>query len=205
MFYNHPEFIAANSARVVEAIARFPADRRDRLHVAFTSHSIPLSMAQTCDYERQIGETCRLVAAAAGIVHNRWSVVYQSRSGRPEDPWLGPDILDHLKELKRLGVESVLVHPIGFLSDHLEVMYDLDVEAHDLCEVLGLEMVRSSTVGTHPGFVSMLCSLVAERLNPDAARPALGLDGPHHDVCPDTCCPAPVRAPVRAAPGQGGA
>jgi ferrochelatase len=205
VFFNHPDFIAANSERVASAVASFAPDQACRLHVAFTSHSIPLSMAQTCDYERQIRETCRLVAESAGIEPERWSAVYQSRSGRPEDPWLGPDILDHLKDLKHRGVESVVVHPIGFLSDHLEVLYDLDVEARDLCGMLGLQMVRSPAVGTHPRFVSMLCSLVAERLGPDLIRPAVGRDGPHHDLCPETCCPAPARPAVRATRGPGDA
>ena len=199
VFYNHPEFIAANSERVIEAITRCPAGREGRLHVAFPSHSIPLAMAQTCDYEQQIQEACRLVAAAAGIQQDRWSVVYQSRSGRPEDPWLGPDILDHLKDLKHRGVESVLVHPIGFLSDHLEVLYDLDVEAHDLCEVLGLEMVRSRTVGTHPRFVTMLRMLVEERIGAGSqtTRASAGMYGPSHDVCPESCCLPPARPPSR--------
>jgi ferrochelatase len=203
VFFNHPEFIAANADRVHEAISQFAGGREGSLHVAFTAHSIPLSMARTCNYEQQIRETCRLVAAATGIDPERSAVVYQSRSGRPEDPCLGPDILDHLKDLKIRGVESVLVHPVGFVSDHLEVMFDLDVEAHDLCDVLGLEMMRSRTVGTHPRFVRMLCSLAAERLGLDTARPAVGRDGPSHDVCPETCCPAPTRPPVRAGVGPG--
>ena len=135
-----------------EKLDRWTGHREGGFHVAFTSHSIPVSMAQTCDYAQQIQETCRLVAEGAGIDPERWASVYQSRSGRPDDPWLGPDILDHLKDLKQRAATQVLIHPIGFLSDHLEVLYDLDVEAQTLSEELGVEMVRSRTVGTHPRF-----------------------------------------------------
>jgi protoporphyrin/coproporphyrin ferrochelatase len=197
-FYNHPEFIAANTDRVREAIDRFSGRDDGGLQLAFTSHSIPMSMAETCDYERQIRETCRLVAEGAGIGPERWASVYQSRSGRPEDPWLGPDILDHLRELKQRGVSQVVIHPIGFLSDHLEVMYDLDVEARALCDELGLDMVRSRTVGTHARFVTMLRMLVEERIGADSppGRASVGMYGPSHDVCPDGCCPPPARPMV---------
>ena len=190
VFYNHPEFIAANTERVREALKRISDERRGHVHLAFTSHSIPLSMALNCDYQRQIEETCRLVAEAVEFGSERWASVYQSRSGRPEDPWLGPDILDHLRELKQRGVSRVLIHPIGFLSDHLEVMYDLDVEANALCDELGIEMVRSRTVGSHPRFVTMLRMLVEERIGVTAPteRVSVGLFGPGDDVCAETCC-----------------
>jgi protoporphyrin/coproporphyrin ferrochelatase len=199
VFYNHPEFIAANAERVREAIEPWPRTHDDEFHLAFTSHSIPLSMAQSCDYGRQIRETCRLVALAVGVGPERWASVYQSRSGRPEDPWLGPDILDHLKELKQRGVPQVLIHPIGFLSDHLEVLYDLDVEAKSLCDELGIEMARSRTVGTHSRFVTMLRMLVEERIGATlhAQRLSMGLFGPSHDVCPETCCLPPARRQVK--------
>ena len=208
-FFNHPEFIAANAERVREALDRFSRqDDTRELQVVFTAHSIPVSMAQTCDYARQIQETCRLVAESACIAPEQWALVYQSRSGRPEDPWLGPDILDHLADLKRRDAARVLIHPIGFLSDHLEVLYDLDVEAKALCEQLGIEMVRSHTVGTHPRFVRMLRMLAQERIAPlpERSRAAIGQFGPGHDVCPETCCPAPSRrpAPPRADAGSPG-
>jgi protoporphyrin/coproporphyrin ferrochelatase len=195
VFYNHPEFIAANADRVRAAIERLSVQDETRLQLAFTSHSIPLSMAHTCDYERQIEETCRLVAESVGFGPEQWASVYQSRSGRPQDPWLGPDILDHLKGLKQRGVSQVLIHPIGFLSDHLEVMFDLDVEAKALCDELGIEMVRSGAVGTHPRFVTMLRMLVQERIGvaSGAERVSVGLYGPSHDECPENCCPPPAR------------
>ena len=137
VFYNHPDFIAANSARVAEVTrsnSPLTAERQSTLHsppIAFRP-----SMAQNCNYEHQLGEACRLMAAAAGVDQTRWKLVYQSRSGRPGDPWLEPDILDHLKDLNGVGSNGVLIHPIGFLSDHIEVLYDLDEEARMLCESL---------------------------------------------------------------------
>jgi protoporphyrin/coproporphyrin ferrochelatase len=205
VFYNHPEFIAANADRVRAALDSIAADRRNSVRLAFTAHSIPVSMARNCDYEPQLDETCRLVAREVGIAAERWALVYQSRSGRPGDPWLEPDILDHLKDLRSRGVQDVVIHPIGFLSDHMEVMYDLDEEARHLCGAVGLAMVRSQTVGTHPRFVSMLRELIAERIE----RPrglssrAVGSLGPGHDVCPENCClpsarPAKSTLPDRA-------
>src|SRR3954454_12488334 len=186
VFYNHPEFIAANSDRVREALAQISPDERSRVHLTFTAHSIPLSMARGSRYELQLKETCRLVACDLGVPAGRWSLVYQSRSGRPQDPWLEPDILDHLRELKDQGKAHVIVHPIGFLSDHMEVLYDLDEEARQLCDEIGLSMVRSKTVGTHRGFVRMLRELIDERVAEAAAdeRRAVGQYGPSHDTCP---------------------
>ena len=200
VFYNHPEFIAANSDRVREALAQVPAGERSRVHLTFTAHSIPLSMARGSSYELQLKETCRLVAGDLGVPAGRWSLVYQSRSGRPQDPWLEPDILDHLRELKDQEKTHVIIHPIGFLSDHMEVLYDLDEEAKHLCDEIGLSMVRSRTVGTHRGFVRMLRELIAERVAEATAeeRRALGQFGPSHDICPLDCCLPPARPPAPA-------
>ncbi len=193
-------FIHANAERVREALGTIAAiNGQTEAHLAFTAHSISMSMARNCDYERQLTETCRLVADAVGVERGRWQLVYQSRSGRPEDPWLEPDILDHLRNLKQRGIHNVVVHPIGFLSDHLEVLYDLDEEARRLASELGLNMVRSRTVGVHPAFVSMLVMLILERIGdiPAEDRPAAGQYGPSHDFCPASCCPPPVRPPAR--------
>ena len=124
-------------------------------------------MARRSRYERQLAEIARLVAESAGATDYR--VVYQSRSGPPQVPWLEPDILDHLRELAARGVEDVVVAPIGFVSDHMEVIYDLDVEARALAAELGLGFARAGTAGTHPAFVAMVRELVQERLDP---RPA---------------------------------
>ncbi len=200
VFYNHPDFVAVNAERVREALGAIPDERRASVHLAFTAHSIPMSMAVQCDYERQLAETCRLVAEAVAIGPDRWRLVYQSRSGRPQDPWLEPDILDHLRDLRRQDVPAVVIHPIGFLSDHMEVLFDLDEEARQLSEELGLEMVRSRTAGVHPRFVSMLRELIRERIDAihEPARQAVGRYGPSHDVCPELCCLPPARPPSRA-------
>ena len=129
--------------------------------------------------------------------------MFQSRSGPPTQPWLEPDILDALKEANKEGVKNVLVAPLGFVSDHLEVLYDLDTEARELADELGLKMVRAGTVGTHPAFVGMIRQLIAERMSDSEPKLAIGQFGPNHDVCPVDCCPAPQRAgrpPVSAAP-----
>ena len=197
VFYNHPDFVAVNAENVGLAMTQVGGDSTANVHVAFTAHSIPDSMASTSDYEKQLRESCRLVAEALNLPEERWKLVYQSRSGRPQDPWLEPDICDHLESLHSSGVNQVVVSPIGFLSDHMEVMYDLDDEAMKKCESLGIAMVRAQTPGTHPRFVGMIRKLIEERMN--AAVPeCLGLFGPNHDVCPVDCCPAPRRPPAAA-------
>jgi ferrochelatase len=192
VFYNHPGFIAANSDHLRAALAEIPPDRRESARVAFTAHSIPASMAQTCRYESQLREACRLVCERLAIPATRYGLAFQSRSGRPTDPWLEPDIGDYLSSLRSEGVRDVVVLPIGFLSDHLEVLYDLDFEARQKSRELGLTMVRAATVGTHPAFVAMLADLIQERLT-DSPREAIGRDGPSHDVCSADCCPRPSR------------
>jgi protoporphyrin/coproporphyrin ferrochelatase len=198
VFYNHPDFISANVDQVREALDRIAVDRRSSTHIAFTAHSIPVSMARNCEYERQITETCRLVAEALEIPPARWRLVYQSRSGRPTDPWLEPDILAHLADLKNRGASSVVVDPIGFLSDHLEVLYDLDEEAARVANDLGLTMIRAGTVGTASKFIGMLRELIQERLGTTAERRAVGEFLPIHDVCPPSCCLAPAAPRERA-------
>jgi ferrochelatase len=193
VFYNHPEFIAANAERLCAALEQIPASRRASARIAYTAHSIPLSMAKQSDYAQQLEETCRLVAEELAVQRERWQLVYQSRSGRPSDPWLEPDIADHLRDLATRGTRDVVVMPIGFLSDHLEVLYDLDEEAQRVSRDLGLNMVRAATVGTHPRFVAMLRELIQERLAESPDRRAIGCFGPSHDVCPADCCPAPGR------------
>ena len=186
VFYNHPGFIEANVERIREAFAHFPEERHSDVHLIFTAHSIPLAMAECCDYEAQLLETCHLVAEKLG--HGSWRLVYQSRSGSPTQQWLEPDIGDYLREAKNAGFKDVIISPIGFISDHMEILYDLDTEARAIAEDLGLNMVRARTVGTHPAFISMIRELIAERLDPNSQRRALGARGPHQDFCPATCC-----------------
>ena len=139
-------------------------------HVAFTAHSIPVAMARACRYEDQLRESARLVAEAVGVTDT--ALVYQSRSGPPHVPWLEPDILDHLRARCRPGRRRIVViAPIGFVSDHLEVLFDLDVEARDTAAALGLNLVRASSAGTHPAFVAMIRELIEERLDGSAGAP----------------------------------
>ncbi|MGD9857698.1 MAG: ferrochelatase [Planctomycetaceae bacterium] len=192
VFYNHPDFIAANAARVRAAIEQVPTSKWQGFRLAFTAHSIPQLMADHCDYVLQLAESCRLVAEAVGVTPDHWALVYQSRSGRPQDPWLEPDICDHLRALRAQGANSVVVHPLGFLSDHVEVLYDLDDEAARAAAAVGLTMVRSQTVGTHPRFAMTLRKLIQERLEEGCPKEAIGRFGPNHDVCPNDCCPPPL-------------
>ncbi len=203
VFYNHPDFVSTNARKVHDALGEVPADRRSSTHIAFTAHSIPSSMASSCNYEKQLTETCRLIAEMLHIPPHRWKLVYQSRSGRPQDPWLEPDILDHLQTLHDEGVKDVVVQPVGFLSDHMEVMYDLDDEAMHKARALGITMVRARTVGTDPAFVGMMRELIVERITQSPERRAVGEFGPNHDVCPVDCCLPPPRPPMPARPGGG--
>jgi ferrochelatase len=186
VFYNHPGFIEPMADLVRAALKHIPAARRGRTALAFTAHSVPLAMAETSRYVQQIEEACHLVS---GLVdHPAYRLVYQSRSGSPAQPWLGPDVLEYLRALAASGeTQDVVLAPIGFVSDHMEVVYDLDTEARELCGQLGLNMVRAGTVGADPRFAAMIRELVLERIG-DAPRRALGDDGPSHDVCPDDCC-----------------
>lgn len=183
-FFNHPGWIEANADHVRTALGTFPPD--GRVHLAFTAHSIPAGMAQACRYEDQLLETARLVSEAVGV--DDYALVYQSRSGPPHAPWLEPDILDHLEALAARGIEDVVIAPIGFVSDHLEVLFDLDVEARDKAADLGLNLARASSASTHPSFVGMIRSLIEERLTADSDRPAVGRYAASHDVCPTDCC-----------------
>lgn len=185
-FFNHPRFIAAVSDRVREALNRLPAERRAAATLIFTAHSIPRAMADHCRYEAQLAEACRLVAQSLGRAD--WRLAYQSRSGSPGQPWLEPDICDELRRLARTGVRDVVVEPIGFLSDHIEVIYDLDTEARAAADEAGLNFVRAATVGTHPELIGMVRDLVQERLRDDSPPAVVGDMPPLPDVCADDCC-----------------
>ena len=191
VFYNHPDFVEANIDRLRDAVAELGNESGDAFHIAFTAHSIPDSMADGCDYVQQLMEVSRLSAESLGLKDDRWKLVYQSRSGPPHIPWLAPDICDHLERLKADGVNDVIVMPIGFLSDHMEVIFDLDHEARETSQRIGLNMIRSETVGTHPKFITMIRKLIAERLF-DAGRESVGACPPRPDICAAGCCPAPA-------------
>lgn len=189
VFYNHPGFIEAVVARIASATQQLPAERREDARLVFTAHSIPTTMARLCEYENQLRESCRLVASDLG--HGPWDLVFQSRSGRPSQPWLEPDVCDHLHSLADAGdVRDVVLVPIGFLTDHIEVLYDLDKEAGDVASQRGLNLVRAESVGCHPRFVRMIRELIVERTTSGTVRAATGKLGPCHDVCPSDCCPS---------------
>ena len=192
VFYNHPDFIHVIAEQVGMALEEFPEDLRQQVQIAFTAHSIPMGMARTSDYEKQLRESCRLVAERLNVSPTQWNLVYQSRSGRPEDPWLEPDILEHLQVLKNRGDSNVVISPIGFLSDHMEVLYDLDDEAKRFCDKEEIRMSRAGTPGCHPTFITMIRKLIQERAE-SGMRECVGHFGANHDVCPVDCCPAPVR------------
>lgn len=196
-YFNHPGFIEPLADAAVTALSRLPAGS----HLAFTTHSIPVDWAAASGptgnaYVTQHLSVAGLLAARAAVRMGSeppWQLVYQSRSGRPSQPWLGPDVGEHLAALAADGVSGVALVPIGFVSDHMEVRYDLDVEAADAAAKLGLRLARAATPGTDPRFVAMVRDLVTERLDgrPVAARAALGSLGASYDICPAGCCPNP--------------
>lgn len=189
--FNHPEFIAAQVDLIRASLKKFsdPA----RVPLLFTAHSIPMTMANNCRYVSQLNEAAGLIASQ--ISANRWEVVYQSRSGPPSQPWLEPDICRRIQELSTEGVKELAIVPLGFISDHMEVLYDLDTEAAEQCRLLGVDFVRVPTVGVHPAFVRMIVDLIQERTSEKSERLALGNYGPSHDFCPVDCClyPRPTR------------
>jgi ferrochelatase len=192
VFFNHPGYIDATEDRLRDALQQVPANTRENMQIVYVAHSIPSSMANRCDYVRQLEEVRKLVSARLGITND--TLVYQSRSGAPGQPWLEPDILDYLREVKARHLASaVVLAPISFVSDHMEVLYDLDIEAQQLCNSLSLPMARAKTVGVHPRFISMICELIVERITPGTERRALGSLGPREDACAENCCPAPQR------------
>jgi ferrochelatase len=189
-FYNHPGYIETVTAHAAEALANVPVERRSSARLLFTAHSIPMTMATSSRYVEQLEEASRLVTDS--LEHGNHRLVYQSRSGSPSQPWLGPDILEVLDEEHASGAKDIVVVPIGFVSDHMEIIFDLDTQARERCEALGLTYQRGHTAGTHPRFVRMIRELIEERMSATAERPALGCYGPSHDVCPLNCCPAPT-------------
>jgi ferrochelatase len=174
VFYNHPLFIQANIDHIRAALSQL--DDPASAHLVFTAHSIPESMAANCDYAAQLRQTGGLIARLLEM--EKWDLVYQSRSGSPMQPWLGPDVCDHLKTLRAEGVTDVVIAPIGFVSDHMEVVYDLDVEARRVADEIGIRMVRAATAGTHPAFVRMIRELILERVNDEVAP----------NLCAPDCC-----------------
>jgi protoporphyrin/coproporphyrin ferrochelatase len=214
-FFNHPAFIEAFADNARTALDTLPADMRDEAHLVFTAHSVPAAMAEFSGpgrghrYVAELTEAARLIAERVGGGSRPWTLAYQSRSGPPSQPWLEPDVRDHLADLAKLGARAVVVIPSGFVSDHMEVRHDLDIEAAQTAESLGLAFARAATPGTHPRFASMITELVRERLDPPDQRPpggepaALGTLGVPSQTCPADCCRC--TRPVAAASGARGA
>jgi protoporphyrin/coproporphyrin ferrochelatase len=215
-FCNHPGFIEPFADNARAALTTLPAEVRGDAHLVFTAHSVQVAMADSSGpgggrYVAELTEAARLVAERVGGGTHPWSLAYQSRSGPPSQPWLEPDVRDHIGDLAKSGTRAVVVIPVGFVSDHMEVRHDLDVEAAERAEALGLEFVRAAAPGAHPRFVSMVTELVRERtallegadpespvtdgpvsgntLPGDTAWPAAlgGLGVPSH-TCPAGCC-----------------
>jgi protoporphyrin/coproporphyrin ferrochelatase len=173
-------YLEANADRVRDALERIPAERRADARLVFTAHSIPSAMADRCRYEVEFREAAALVTGLVG--HSQHAVAWQSRSGAPGQPWLEPGILEWLKKSAAEGVRDVLISPLGFMSDHMEVIYDLDYEAAALCQALGIGYTRAQTAGTHPALIGMLAeSIRARQAGTDCSR------------CAADCCPAPAR------------
>ncbi|MEY9844865.1 ferrochelatase [Streptacidiphilus sp. BW17] len=220
LFYNHPGFVEPMIESTLAAIDLLPASIRSNARLAFTTHSIPNTLADSSGapgdpahgrpggaYVAQHLEVARLIAeavsAATGVADRPWELVYQSRSGAPHTPWLEPDICDHLEAQHAAGAAAVVMVPIGFVSDHMEVKYDLDTQAREKAEELGLPIARAATVGADPRFAAAVRELVLERSATERGesptRCALGLLGASHDVCPVGCCPAARGASPAAA------
>lgn len=175
-FCDRLEFVDVMTERVRAAMSELPGAEQ----LIFTAHSVPVSMAETSPYLRQLKEASARVAAACGI--SNWTLVYQSRSGPPQQPWLAPDICDYLRAQHAAGIRKVILCPIGFISDHMEVLYDLDTEARALCEEIGLKMVRAGTAGSHPRLVAMIRDMILNAQTSDVLA-----------HCEAGCCPAPQR------------
>ncbi len=201
VFYNHPGFIGPQVRYTREAWQRLSVEQRPSARVLFCAHSIPNAMAAGADYQTQLQEAARLVATGAEVPESQWELVYQSRSGPPTQPWLEPDVCDRIRQLHETeGLSDVIIVPLGFVSDHMEVLFDLDTEAKDLCETLAIGFQRVATVGSDPEFIAGLGDLIRERAQ-GAERLAVGQRPPNHDFCPLDCClsgrpGAPVRPTV---------
>ncbi|WP_194813857.1 ferrochelatase [Nocardia sp. XZ_19_385] len=197
-YFDHPLLIESFADAIRAAVQQIPADRRDRTRLVFTAHSIPVSADIAAGpladgghlYSRQVAEAARLCAAATGF--DDYDLVWQSRSGPPQVPWLEPDIVDHLEELSGKGIDAVVVCPVGFVSDHLEVIWDLDNEAKDKAAELDMAFARATTPGTDPRFAQLVVELIQEHLSGNAVRRLGGAPGygctTNGTPCAPGCC-----------------
>jgi ferrochelatase len=202
-YFNHPGFIEPFAAGARAALEQLPPQARDQAPLVFTAHSVPQVMADASGppagwgvagsggrYVAELTEACRLIADRIPGPGRPWQLVYQSRSGPPSQPWLEPDVVDHLGDLAKQDAPGAVIIPVGFVSDHMEVRHDLDTEAAEAARELGLPLARAATPWYHPQFRELVVDLVRERLEdrPYAARAALGPLGPPADECPAGCC-----------------
>ena len=176
-WHTHPGFIRALANHLDSAILTLPKNLQQAFQIVFTAHSIPTSMANNCRYEDQLKESCSQVAKT--LNHPNWALVYQSRSGNPADPWLGPDVADHLRDQHASGLKAAVLCPIGFVVDHIEVLYDLDLEATRVCDQIGLSVVRAAAVNDEVNFLDMMTEVVASTSNRYAHATPLPLTSPN--------------------------
>jgi ferrochelatase len=196
--FNHPGFVSAAAARVTEALAQLPAERRDAAPLLFTAHSLPESMAAGAPYVAQLEDCSAAVAQAVG--RDAWRLVFQSNNARyGGEPWLGPDIGDALEAEAVAGRQDAVVMPLGFVCDHMEVVLDLDVDAARRAAATGINLVRAATVGAHPDYVGMVRELVLERMQGVTDRRVVGALPPQHDRCPADCCRSGRPGPAKPA------
>lgn len=190
--HDHPTLIQVAADRLAEALNRLPAKKRDSALVLFSAHSIPTSLAATCDYVPQLNDVARLVAKQVDPDGQlKYEVVWQSRSGSPQVPWLEPDVGDRIEALGKSGTQAIVISPIGFPVENFEIQWDLDVEAAQRAEVAGIAFQRAEAVDNDPRFAEMVIDLVKERLNSKQERLSLGSLGVWPDTCPEICCPPP--------------
>jgi ferrochelatase len=219
--FDHPGFVQANADAVVGALGDLPAAAAAGARLVYVTHSIPVTMAATSGpgggaYEAQhravAAAVTRDVDARTGIRHE-YDLVYCSRSGPPQVPWLEPDVNDHIVTIAADGVPGAVLAPIGFVSDHMEVVFDLDTEACETAARSGLPTSRAATAGTHPAFVAAIRDLLVERAAVErglaVVRASIGPPGPSHDACPAGCCPnargpRPALGGLDPAPAMGG-
>jgi protoporphyrin/coproporphyrin ferrochelatase len=188
---DHPRFVQANAEALATALASLPDDVRDTARLVATAHSIPESMAAVAGptggaYQEELRRSAGLVVGAVAP-GREFDLVWQSRSGPPSVPWLEPDVNDHLRALADAGEKAVVLFPVGFVSDHVEVIWDLDNEARETAAELGMAFARAATAGTHPAFVAMVRELLQERRT--GSPPRLGTN------CPAHCCYVAPRRP----------
>jgi len=167
-WHDHPLFIQSWVEQIQKAMTKMEAGKRESTALIFTAHSLPVKMASHSPYVEQLTNSAQLIAAA--LNHPRWSLAYQSRSGRPGDPWLEPDIGQTIRDLAAHGDKRIIVAPIGFVCDHVEVLYDLDIEAKNIAAGLGVELIRASCPNDHPTFVRMMADVIDRHLKKAAAR-----------------------------------